>query len=69
MSVWGRIPGPYGVTGSLGIATLLVSEEKVTTPPGREFAPGAEGCVQLPLIENEVRIAQGIGDSRAVPNF
>ncbi|EQD25783.1 aminotransferase, partial [mine drainage metagenome] len=60
MFVWAQIPEPYAEYGSLEFAKFLATQANVATSPGNGFGPGGEGFVRFALIENELRIAQGI---------
>ncbi len=60
MFVWAPIPEPYKEMGSLEFSKFLISEAKVASSPGVGFGPGGDGFVRFALIENELRIAQGI---------
>ena len=64
MFVWAPIPEPYLEMGSLEFSKLLVTEAGVATSPGVGFGRGGEGFVRFALIENELRIAQGVRSLR-----
>lgn len=60
MFVWAPIPEPYKEMGSLEFSKFLISEAKVASSPGVGFGLGGDGFVRFALIENELRIAQGV---------
>lgn len=70
MFVWAPIPEAYKELDSIEFAKLLVNEALVATSPGVGFGPGGEGHVRFALIENELRIGQGIANIRkALPKL
>lgn len=60
MFAWAPIPEPYREMGSIEFAKFLVTEADVAVSPGVGFGPDGDGFVRFALIENEMRIAQGI---------
>lgn len=64
MFVWAPVPEPYREMGSLEFAKHLVTEAEVATSPGMGFGKGGEGFVRFALIENELRIGQGVRNLR-----
>ncbi len=64
MFVWAPIPEPYSELDSVEFCSLMVRECDVALSPGVGFGPGGEGFVRFALIENEMRIAQGVRNLR-----
>jgi len=60
MFAWAPIPEPYRELGSIGFATLIVSDCDVALSPGVGFGPSGDGFVRFALIENEQRILQAV---------
>src|SRR5437868_13050095 len=60
MFVWAPIPEPYAEMGSLEFSAFLVREARVAASPGVGFRHGGAGHVRFALIENELRIGQGV---------
>ena len=70
MFVWAPIPEPYREMDSVEFSSFLIREAKVATSPGVGFGPGGEGYVRFALIENELRIGQGIRNlKKALPKL
>ena len=49
---------------SLEFCSNMVRDAGVALSPGVGFGPGGEGFVRFALIENEMRIAQGVRNLR-----
>ncbi len=64
MFVWARIPDPYAEQDSVEFCSSLVRDASVALSPGVGFGPGGEGFVRFALIENEMRINQGVRNLR-----
>ncbi|CAN5660837.1 MAG: aminotransferase class I/II-fold pyridoxal phosphate-dependent enzyme [Acidimicrobiia bacterium] len=64
MFVWARIPDPYAEQDSVEFCSNLVRDASVALSPGVGFGPGGEGFVRFALIENEMRINQGVRNLR-----
>lgn len=60
MFLWAKVPAPYAHMGSLPFAKYLVENTDVAVSPGVGFGVGGDPYVRFALIENELRIAQGI---------
>ena len=70
MFVWVPIPEKYRWMGSIEFALWLMKHAAVSVSPGRGFGDHGEGYLRMALIENEMRIKQGIRNiDRALRRF
>ncbi len=60
MFVWGKIPDQYLKMGSVEFSKFLIKEARVAVSPGLGFGEYGDDYVRFALIENKMRINQGI---------
>jgi alanine-synthesizing transaminase len=60
MFVWGKIPEQYLKMGSVEFSKFLIKEAQVAVSPGLGFGEYGDEYVRFALIENKMRINQGI---------
>jgi alanine-synthesizing transaminase len=60
MFVWAKIPDPFIKMGSVEFSKFLIKEAKVAVSPGLGFGEYGDEYVRFALIENKMRINQGI---------
>jgi alanine-synthesizing transaminase len=60
MFVWAKIPDPFIKMGSVEFSKFLIKEAKVAVSPGLGFGEYGDEYVRFALIENNMRINQGI---------
>ena len=60
MFVWGKIPEQYLKMGSVEFSKFLIKEAQVAVSPGLGFGEYGDDYVRFALIENKMRINQGI---------
>ena len=60
MFVWGKIPDPFRMMGSLEFCKLLLERARVAVSPGIGFGQYGDAYVRFALVENEQRTRQAI---------
>ena len=60
MFVWAPIPEQFKHMKSLEFSEVMLKEAKVAVSPGIGFGEFGDDYVRFALIENEMRIAQGV---------
>ena len=66
MFVWARIPEQYRSMGSVEFSKFLIREAQVAVSPGLGFGEYGDEFVRFALIENKMRINQGIRGIRKI---
>lgn len=66
MFVWAKIPDQYLHMGSVEFSKFLINEAQVAVSPGLGFGEYGDEYVRFALIENNMRINQGIRGIRKV---
>ena len=66
MFVWAKIPEPYQEMGSVEFSKMLIRKAKVAVSPGLGFGEYGDEYVRFALIENNMRISQGIRGLRKI---
>jgi alanine-synthesizing transaminase len=66
MFVWAKIPEKYREMGSVEFSKFLIREAQVAVAPGLGFGEYGDGYVRFALIENNMRINQGIRGIRKI---
>ncbi len=66
MFVWAKIPEPYLEMGSVEFSKMLIQKAKVAVSPGLGFGEYGDDYVRFALIENNMRINQGIRGLRKI---
>ncbi len=66
MFVWAKIPEQYLHMGSVEFSKFLINEAKVAVSPGLGFGEYGDDYVRFALIENSMRINQGIRGIRKI---
>jgi len=66
MFVWAKIPDQYLHMGSVEFSKFLIKEAQVAVSPGLGFGEYGDEYVRFALIENNMRINQGIRGIRKV---
>lgn len=66
MFVWAKIPDEYIKMGSVEFSKMLIKEAHVAVSPGLGFGEYGDEYVRFALIENNMRINQGIRGIRKV---
>ncbi|HWZ47510.1 MAG TPA: alanine transaminase [Herbaspirillum sp.] len=66
MYIWAKIPDAYLHLGSLEFSRQLLEKAKVCVSPGVGFGEYGDDYVRFALIENEVRIRQGLRGIRTM---
>jgi len=66
MFVWAKIPDKYLHMGSVEFSKFLINEAQVAVSPGLGFGEYGDEYVRFALIENNMRINQGIRGIRKV---
>ena len=66
MFVWAKIPEPYLSMGSVEFSKMLIQKAKVAVSPGLGFGEYGDEYVRFALIENNMRINQGIRGIRKI---
>ncbi|MBI9083318.1 MAG: aminotransferase class I/II-fold pyridoxal phosphate-dependent enzyme [Desulfobacterales bacterium] len=66
MFVWARIPEQYRHMGSVEFSKFLINEARVAVSPGLGFGEYGDEFVRFALIENKMRINQGIRGIRKI---
>ena len=66
MFVWAKIPDRYLDMGSVEFSKFLINEAQVAVSPGLGFGEYGDEYVRFALIENNMRINQGIRGIRKV---
>lgn len=66
MFVWARIPEKYRAMGSVEFSKFLIREAQVAVSPGLGFGEYGDEYVRFALIENKMRVNQGIRGIRKI---
>ena len=66
MFVWAKIPAPFIKKGSVEFSKFLIKEAGVAVSPGLGFGEYGDEYVRFALIENNMRINQGIRGIRKI---
>ncbi|MCD6225348.1 MAG: aminotransferase class I/II-fold pyridoxal phosphate-dependent enzyme [Deltaproteobacteria bacterium] len=66
MFVWAKIPDQFVSMGSVEFSKFLIKEAKIAVAPGLGFGEYGDEYVRFALIENSMRINQGIRGIRKV---
>ncbi|MBL0699273.1 MAG: aminotransferase class I/II-fold pyridoxal phosphate-dependent enzyme [Desulfosarcina sp.] len=66
MFVWAKIPDQFVKMGSVEFSKFLIKEAKIAVAPGLGFGAYGDEYVRFALIENSMRINQGIRGIRKV---
>jgi len=66
MFVWAKIPDRYLHMGSVEFSKFLIKEAQIAVAPGLGFGEYGDEYVRFALIENNMRINQGIRGIRKV---
>ena len=66
MFVWARIPEKYRHMGSVEFSKFLIRQARVAVSPGLGFGEYGDEFVRFALIENNMRINQGIRGIRKI---
>lgn len=66
MFVWARIPEKYRSMGSVEFSKFLIREAQVAVSPGLGFGEYGDEYVRFALIENKMRVNQGIRGIRKI---
>ncbi|MDD2603319.1 MAG: aminotransferase class I/II-fold pyridoxal phosphate-dependent enzyme [Desulfobacteraceae bacterium] len=66
MFVWARIPEKYRAMGSVEFSKFLIREAQVAVSPGLGFGEYGDEYVRFALIENKMRVNQGIRGLRKI---
>ena len=66
MFVWAKIPDEYIKMGSVEFSKMLIKEAHVAVSPGLGFGEYGDEYVRFALIENNMRVNQGIRGIRKV---
>ncbi|MCP3954860.1 MAG: aminotransferase class I/II-fold pyridoxal phosphate-dependent enzyme, partial [Desulfobacterales bacterium] len=66
MFVWAKIPDQYLHMGSVEFSKFLINEAQIAVAPGLGFGEYGDEYVRFALIENNMRINQGIRGIRKV---
>ena len=66
MFVWAPIPEQYRHMGSVEFSKFLIHEAGVAVSPGLGFGEYGDDFVRFALIENKMRINQGIRGIRKI---
>jgi alanine-synthesizing transaminase len=66
MFVWAKIPDQFVKMGSVEFSKFLIKEAKIAVAPGLGFGAYGDEYVRFALIENSMRINQGIRGIRNV---
>ncbi len=66
MFVWAKIPDQYLKMGSVEFSKFLIKEAQIAVAPGLGFGEYGDEYVRFALIENNMRINQGIRGIRKV---
>jgi alanine-synthesizing transaminase len=66
MFVWAKIPDQFVKMGSVEFSKFLIKEAKIAVAPGLGFGEYGDKYVRFALIENSMRINQGIRGIRNV---
>ncbi|MCD6271672.1 MAG: aminotransferase class I/II-fold pyridoxal phosphate-dependent enzyme [Deltaproteobacteria bacterium] len=66
MFVWAKIPDKFVKMGSVEFSKFLIKEAKIAVAPGLGFGEYGDKYVRFALIENSMRINQGIRGIRNV---
>ena len=64
MFQWVKIPERWAALGSVEFSMRLLDEAKVVVSPGLGFGPEGEGFLRVALVENEMRLRQGMRNIR-----
>lgn len=66
MFVWAKIPDKFSSMGSVEFSKMLINDAKIAVSPGLGFGEYGDGYVRFALIENSMRINQGIRGIRKI---
>lgn len=66
MFVWAKIPPKYSHMGSVEFSKFLIREAQVAVSPGLGFGEYGDEYVRFALIENKMRVNQGIRGIRKI---
>ena len=66
MFVWAKIPDQFAGMGSVEFSKFLIKEAKIAVAPGLGFGAYGDEYVRFALIENSMRINQGIRGIRKI---
>ncbi|MBL0717487.1 MAG: hypothetical protein JJV89_05505 [Desulfosarcina sp.] len=66
MFVWAKIPDQFIGMGSVEFSKFLIKEAKIAVAPGLGFGAYGDEYVRFALIENSMRINQGIRGIRKI---